>query len=206
MTIDLKHVFKKYNKDWVFRDVGLEFKTGRSYAITGPNGSGKSTLLQIIAANILPTRGVVVYNDGSANIEAEKFFRYISVAAPYLELPEAFTLKEFLDFHFKFKTIRNGLEIRELPSMLNLDGAEHKPIKNFSTGMKQRLKLGIALAADTPVVLLDEPATNLDRSGFKWYREEIDKNKRSKLLIVASNREEEYAFCDDFIDILRYKS
>lgn len=205
MIIILDQISKKYNKDWIFKKVCLEFKKGRSYAITGPNGSGKSTLLQIIAGNILPTKGCVSYRENQTNHEPDKFFEHISLAAPYLELPEEFALKEFLKFHFSFKKLSPQVKPHELPDLFNLKEAEDKYIKNFSTGMKQRLKLGIALVADTPAILLDEPATNLDRAGLEWYRNEIKARKAQKILVISSNREEEYDFCDEAIDVLKYK-
>jgi ABC-type multidrug transport system ATPase subunit len=89
---------------------------------------------------------------------------------------------------------------------MRLPEAAHKYIKNFSTGMKQRVKLGIAFYSDTPLLLLDEPATNLDSGGFEWYLEEIQKVVNEKLIIVCSNRKDEYSFCNNFIDILAYKN
>jgi ABC-type multidrug transport system ATPase subunit len=205
MIIGLEQISKKYHKDWIFKNVSLQFQRGTSYAITGPNGSGKSTLLQLIAGNILPTKGMISYTENNVKIDPDRFFNYISFAAPYLELPEEFTLEEFLKFHFNFKNCIKGIKLDDLPSRFNLRGSETKFIRNFSTGMKQRLKLGIALVADTPVVLLDEPATNLDSEGVKWYREEMRNFKEDRLLIVSSNRIEEFDFCQEHIDIVKYK-
>ena len=127
------------------------------------------------------------------------------MVAPALSLPEDFTLKEFVKFHFKFKRLKPGQDINELPDIFKLEKAKNKYIKNFSTGMKQRLKLGVALYADTPILLLDEPATNLDTMGFDWYLSEIEKVLDDKMIFVCSNRKDEYSFCKKYIDILDYK-
>ena len=128
------------------------------------------------------------------------------MVAPALSLPEDFTLSEFLSFHFKFKKLKQGLIVDELPALFRLEKAKNKYIKNFSTGMKQRLKLGIAFYSDSALILLDEPATNLDTLGIDWYLEEIDKILKEKLIFVCSNRKEEYQFCRNLIDILEFKN
>lgn len=205
MKVFLRDVAKKYQRDWIFKHINLELTPGRKYAITGPNGSGKSTLIRIISASLLPTRGVVEYAAEAGPVDPDEVFRHISFSAPYLELPEEFTLYELIRFHFNFKRLLPGFELQQLAAFMHLDGAENKSIANFSTGMKQRLKLGLAMLSDTPVVLLDEPATNLDKAGFQWYRTVLERFSLERTVIICSNREEEYAFCDAVIDIEMYK-
>jgi ABC-type multidrug transport system ATPase subunit len=205
MEIQLNNVAKKFNREWIFKNITLDFSHSDVTAITGPNGSGKSTLLQVIAGSLLQTEGTINYSEADKSIRPETIYRYISLVAPALSLPEDFTLSEFLTFHFKFKKLKDGFHVGELPATFRLQNAADKFIKNFSTGMKQRLKLGVALYADTPLLLLDEPATNLDKSGFDWYLEEIHKVLQEKMIFVCSNRKDEYSFCSNFIDILAYK-
>lgn len=206
MEIQLENVAKKFNKEWVFKHVNLQFSEKDVVAITGPNGSGKSTLLQVISGSLLHTEGVIHYTHNGKNIDSDHVYEFLSMVAPALSLPEDFTLQEFIKFHFKFKQLKDGYEVSDLPSIFRLEKAKNKFIKNFSTGMKQRLKLGVAFYADTPVLLLDEPATNLDVSGFDWYLEEIEKVVKEKMIFVCSNRKDEYEFCDKFIHILDYKN
>lgn len=206
MEIQLDNVAKKFNKEWIFRNVSLNLSQKDSVAIIGPNGSGKSTLLQVIAGSLLQTSGNIVYLHNEHHIEPEHIYKYLSLVAPALSLPEDFTLREFIAFHFKFKRIKDGCDINDLPAIFQLEKANDKYIKNFSTGMKQRLKLGIAFYADSPILLLDEPATNLDISGFDWYLEEIKKVLKEKMILVCSNRKDEYEFCDKYINILEYKN
>lgn len=205
MEIQLNNVAKKFNKEWIFKNITLNFSHSDVTAITGPNGSGKSTLLQVIAGSLLQTEGTINYSEADKSIRPDAIYKYISLVAPALSLPEDFTLREFLTFHFKFKKLKDGFHVDELPAIFRLQNAADKFIKNFSTGMKQRLKLGVALYADTPLLLLDEPATNLDKSGFDWYLEEIHKVLQEKMIFVCSNRKDEYSFCFNFIDILAYK-
>lgn len=205
MEIQLENVAKKFNKEWIFRKVNLHFESTDTIAVTGPNGSGKSTFLQVITGSLLQTEGKINYHQNDEQIPAEKIHRYLSMVAPALTLPEDFTLAEFIRFHFKFKTLKEGHVVDDLPSICKLEKAKDKYIKNFSTGMKQRLKLGIAFYADSPMLLLDEPATNLDTSGIDWYLSEIEKVTEEKLIFVCSNRKDEYDFCKKNINILAYK-
>ncbi len=206
MDIRLENVAKKFNKEWIFKNINLNLYKKDITAVIGPNGSGKSTLLQMISGSLMQTEGLIKYEHEGKSIEAEDIYKYISLVAPAMSLPEDFTLKEFINFHFKFKKLKPGYVLDEIPELFMLDKARNKFIKNFSTGMKQRLKLGIAFYADTPLILLDEPATNLDKGGFDWYLEEIGKVLKEKMVFVCSNRKDEYEFCNNFINILDYKT
>lgn len=205
MKILLSDAGKRYNREWIFRHFTYEFTNGHAYAITGNNGSGKSTLLQVIA-------GAVQHNEGTIDMQttqiiaAENHHQYLSIAAPYLELPEEMTLVEFLHFHESFKPFLSGLTIKEIISLLSLEKATDKQIRNFSSGMKQRVKLAQAILSDVPVVLLDEPCTNLDADGIALYRQLINEHCSNRLVIVSSNDEQEYKFCNYKINIADYKN
>ncbi|MDR3716902.1 MAG: ATP-binding cassette domain-containing protein [Puia sp.] len=205
MKITLIDAGKRFNRDWIFRHLSFEFKTGRSYAITGSNGSGKSTLLQAIAGAIDLSEGTVKYENGDAGISPERAYQYISFAAPYLELIEEMNLPEFLNFHAGFKPFLPSLNTATIISLLGLQGADHKQIRNFSSGMKQRVKLAQSIFSDTPVVLLDEPCTNLDADGIALYKKLIGDYCTGRLVIVSSNDRQEYDFCEEAIPIMDYK-
>jgi ABC-type multidrug transport system ATPase subunit len=205
MEIKLRDVAKRFNKEWVFRKIDLTVDHGSTTAITGPNGSGKSTLLQIISGSYLPSTGEVNYQHQDQQIRAEDIYKYLSLVAPSMSVPEDLTLVEFLSFHFQFKRLKSDYMLGDLPALFKLEYAKNKYIKNFSTGMKQRLKLGVAMYADSPLLLLDEPATNLDEKGFDWYMAEMKKIMSEKTIIVCSNRKDEYGYCSNFIDILSFK-
>lgn len=204
MKISLNNVGRRFNKEWIFRNLSTEFSAGNSYAILGPNGSGKSTLLSILTGSLSPSEGEISFSQGT-DIPVENIYRYISLAAPYLELVETFSLKEIIDFHFKFKNFAPGVDAQSLISILGLDKAANKEIKYFSSGMKQRTKLALACCTDTPILFLDEPTSNLDVQGINWYRELIENFGKDRLTIIGSNQIQEYEFCNHQIQITDYK-
>ncbi|QXU41292.1 ABC transporter ATP-binding protein [Pedobacter sp. D749] len=204
MNITLQNVGRRFNKEWIFRNLSTEFSSGNSYAILGPNGSGKSTLLSVLTGSLSPSEGEISFSD-TKEIPVENIYKYISLAAPYLELVETFTLKEIIDFHFKFKNFAAGVDAKNLIGILGLEKAANKEIKYFSSGMKQRTKLALACCADTPILFLDEPTSNLDVQGISWYRELIENFGKERLTIIGSNQIQEYEFCSVQLQISDYK-
>ncbi|MEO6151097.1 MAG: ATP-binding cassette domain-containing protein [Mucilaginibacter sp.] len=205
MKITLDNIGRRFNRDWIFRGVDYTFVSGESYAILGPNGSGKSTLLQVLNGSLAPSAGKLGYFYGDKEVEAEKVFNYLSLAAPYLELIEEFTLAEVIDFHFKFKAYKTGMDKEGVISLLDMYASKHKLVKYFSSGMKQRLKLALAFCSDTPMLMLDEPTSNLDTQGVDWYLGLVEQYAAGRLTIVCSNQEHEYAFCGNKLNLVDYK-
>jgi ABC-type multidrug transport system ATPase subunit len=205
MRIELKQIGKRFNREWIFRDADFVFEENSKTAVLGPNGSGKSTLLQIISGILSPTKGEVNYLLNNRIITVDEVFQHLTISAPYLELIEELSLQELIDFHFSFKKIDQRLKTKDLLSILMMEQFAGKQIKYFSSGMKQRLKLLLALCSDVPLILLDEPTSNLDAQGIQWYHELIKNYSPGKTLIICSNQEHEYNFCEKKLDIRDYK-
>lgn len=205
MKINLTKLGKRYNRDWIFRNLDFQFDGGKYYAITGPNGSGKSTLLQIISGSSIYNEGSINYFENEAPFSSEKIFQKISFAAPYLDMIEEMTLTEFFSFHDKMKGWIPTVNTKEIIFLSSLENAAHKQIRYFSSGMKQRVKLAQAIFSNTAIVLLDEPLTNLDEEGVSLYHNLIEKYCKNRLLIISSNDKKEYSFCDEIIDVRNYK-
>lgn len=205
MKIILENIGRRFNREWIFRDVNYTFDAGQSYAILGLNGSGKSTLLQIISGSLTPSEGKISYQDNGKNIGVDSAFELLCMAAPYLELIEEFTLKEQIDFHFGFKRYRDGMNAAKVIELLGFEKSRSKAIKYFSSGMKQRTKLALAFCSDSPVILLDEPLSNLDLNGIEWYLKLVEQFTSERLVIICSNQEQEYSFCKHRIHVGDYK-
>ena len=129
MKISLDKIGRRFNREWIFRNVSCEFETGNSYAILGANGTGKSTLLQIISGSLSSSEGNIRYFHSDVEIQQEDIFSHLTLAAPYLELIEEFTLSELIDFHFRFKKYRAGLDRTALIELLGLKSSEFKALK-----------------------------------------------------------------------------
>lgn len=206
MKITLQNLGRRFNRDWIFRDINYEFLPGSSYAVLGPNGSGKSTLLSVLNGSLGPSSGTISYTLADEPVEAEEVFNHLSLAAPYLELIEEFSLTEMIDFHFKFKTRKAGMDNAAMVELLAMETSKHKLIRYFSSGMKQRLKLALAFCSDTAMLMLDEPTSNLDAQGVKWYLNLVEQFAAGRLTIICSNQEHEYSFCKAQLNISDYKS
>lgn len=205
MKISLTDAGKRFNRDWIFRHLTYEFSAGQSYAIIGPNGSGKSTLLQVLSGSMQVNEGNVQYSILNSQCSSEEMYKHVSICAPYLDVVEEMTLIEFLNFHSGFKPFLSSITTEKIISILGLENAVNKQIRNYSSGMKQRVKLAQSIFSDVPIVLLDEPCTNLDTTGVDLYKQLIEDYCQKKMVIVSSNDHHEYDFCNNRINITDWK-
>ena len=205
LEVQLDGASKRFQFEWIFKNLSLALSQGNSLAVTGSNGSGKSTLLKCISGSIPLTSGKILYKKDQRLILDTDWFSNMTFAAPYMELPEEFMLEELLKFHFKFKSPVNQISVAEMMEIMYLTPHKFKPVSHFSSGMKQRLKLGLAFFSDVPLVLLDEPTSNLDKKGIDWYLELIAKFSSKKIVIICSNDPKEYDFCEQKIVLEDYK-
>jgi ABC-type multidrug transport system ATPase subunit len=131
-------------------------------------------------------------------------YSQITYAAPYVELIEEYTLVEHLELLKKNQYLPFSINIEYFEKFIELSPDRHKPIKNYSSGMRQKIKLGFALLSDRPVLLLDEPTTNFDELAKNWFFERL-KQQKEKLIIIASNEAREIEFCTHRIAIQDFK-
>jgi ABC-type multidrug transport system ATPase subunit len=201
LSIELNGVSRKYGREWIFRRLEKTFAAGGRYAVIGPNGSGKSTLLKVIAGILSPNEGKVVFKDGDKEVDIADVYKHISLCSPYLELPDELTLTELLQFHTDLRklTISNT----EFIQQVQLDPA--KELRNYSSGMKQRLKLALAFYTESDLLLLDEPTANLDKHWSDWYLQLLLNQTGNRTLIISSNIPEEYSVCNDVVNVMDYK-
>ena len=205
-NVELAGAGKKYLRNWIFKNISFRFETPQKISVLGKNGSGKSTLLHVISGYESLSEGVIRYFGNGSEIPREKLYKHISIAAPYLELVEEYTLIEMINFHFRFKPAVEKLAVEDIIQISGLEQSKNKIIKYYSSGMKQRIRLTLAILSDVDLVLLDEPLSNLDMDGDSWYRDLAEKYLREKSVIVCSNQNEsEYFFCNRNINIADYK-
>lgn len=205
ISVLLENAGKRFRNDWIFRRINYTFSPNNSYALLGPNGSGKSTLLQVLSGSLQPSVGKVLFNLGNKTLSADDVYQQVAWAAPYMELIEELSLAELIQFHAQFKPLMNQMSPKNVLERMELTHAANKQVRFFSSGMKQRAKLGLAVLSNTPLLLLDEPTTNLDAKGVAWYQQLIADFTTNRLVIVASNQAHEYQFCTQQLIIDDYK-
>lgn len=201
MQIRAENLGKRFSTTWIFRNLNIELKYGGRYCVTGPNGSGKSTLLQILAGITPASQGKLTFTSNNKKIDPSTIYKHLTITAPYLDLPEELTLKELLSFHFRLKPLRGNSSFDELVNKAGLSKAINKQIRHFSSGMKQRIKLLLVLYTDVPLIFLDEPTSNLDQEGIDWYKNELEKLPKDRLVIIFSNQAYEYEGAEKIIHL-----
>ena len=194
--IVLEGLQKKFGKQHILQDVSHTFQTGSKTVILGSNGSGKSTLIKILSGALEATEGAPTYSFEGKNITAKSAGLHVGIAAPYVALNPMFSLKETLAFHEQFCPFPEGFKLTDWLYKTGLAAHEDKRLSTFSSGMLQRVRLLLAVANERPLLLLDEPLSNLDAEGVQFYNELIRSFALSKTIIVGSNyQEDEYDFC-----------
>lgn len=197
---------KRFLREWIFRNLDLTLEQGTKCAILGSNGSGKSTLLQSVCGFQTLSEGELFWKTNNQLIPKDEFRNYFSWAAPYIELPEELFAEEIIEHQGTFKPFLQNLSTNEVLKILYLNENAGKRIRYFSSGMKQRLKLGLAILADVPVLLLDEPVSNLDEKACIWFRDLLNQFAMEKTIVVCSNNiRQEFDFTTQSIVIENYK-
>lgn len=206
MQVIVDQIGKKFVREWIIRGATFNLQPGQKYVFVGPNGSGKSTLLQLLTGMFPVSEGTIRYvSETGKDVDPDEWYKHLVIAAPYMELVEEFTLREHIEFHRNFKQLKNNISSAEFEEFIQLPHASNKVIRHFSSGMKQRLKLGLALMSDVPVVFLDEPTSNLDLHGIQWYLDNVTRLTDNQVVLLGSNVEQEYEFCENIISVSSFK-
>jgi len=202
MQIIVRSLGKNFGAQKVFKNLNFELSDGQSLAITGPNGSGKTTLVRILCTLIRPSEGAVQYYDNGSVIKLEDVYSYIGLVGPYLELYEELTALENLRFFARMRGIKDAFNrSMNLLQRLGLDGRGDDPVKNYSSGMRQRLKYVFALLHEPHVLILDEPTSNLDVQGVNTVYGIMTEQKKDKILILATNDQADVKYGDQQIAV-----
>lgn len=196
---------KRYLFEWVIKGFDYRFHKGQCYGITGPNGSGKSTLLKLLSGHASPTAGRITFKNNENAIPITEVFGHVTYAAPYIELIEVMTVRELLHFHHGLRPLTDLSEAEEEINGLPFRNMPDKKIEELSSGMKQRIKLILTLMTQTSIVLLDEPGTNLDESGKRWFENLLSTHIKDRIVIIASNEEEDLHLASRTLSTIDFK-
>lgn len=190
--LEAKSIGKKFFRSWILKDISFELNTGDHLLIKGANGSGKSTLLRIISGQLAPTEGEINLARNHENIHPVEWYQHLAWTGPYVDLHADLTLEEQVKLHFKFKkcTLTSP---NDVIGKLNLEKHRKKLLSSFSSGMLQRLKVGLAVFTDSPLLLLDEPGTNLDEDNHKFVLDLVKEDMNKRITVVVSNQPTDFA-------------
>ncbi len=206
MRIEAIGLHKRFTRRWIVEDFSYVFEDCSRTAILGPNGSGKSTLIKLLCGQLLPSEGTVNFYKSGTPVASEDLFRQVSLTGPYVELIEELTGEEVVALHERMRGFRQNLTAADLWTRVAwTKGIRRQAVASYSSGMKQRLRLLLALATEASVVFLDEPTSNLDLEGVEWYKRLVMEWTDQRTLIVASNEERDFAPDSLRLDAAKWK-
>lgn len=203
VRVEFDRIVKRFGSRTVLSNVSGSVRPGRVVVVTGPNGSGKSTLLNILAGALRPSTGTVRYLDGEAEVERPHWFERLGVAAPDMAVYEELSALENLSFFARLRGVDDSPgRLASLLERLGLAARDQRrPVATYSSGMKQRVKLAQAVIHEPPVLLLDEPSSNLDQSGHEATADLVARFRSSGAVAVATNDPREVAWGDAQISL-----
>lgn len=205
MTIEVQGLGHSYNQIELFSNLTFSIPSGKSCAIVGANGSGKSTLMQILAGRITPQNGNVHFiTPDQKVIPSEEIYAHISWMAPMIELYSVLTVNEALRLHARFKPLI--LPVNEILDLIQLTTHSNKLLKNLSSGMLQRFKIGLALFTQSSILLLDEPTGFMDEANTERFLTLIHEYQGSRTYLLASNIPQEYSRICQLISLHSFES
>jgi heme exporter protein A len=205
-SIRAEAVRKNFGRRLIFENLSFGYSGHGVYGISGPNGSGKSTLVKIIAGITGPSSGKISHLEGTKEIIPEKLHNFIGFVSPYLIMYDEFSAVENLKFISEIRGIKyNSRRADELLEDFNIFSRKDDPVKAYSSGMKQRLKFAFALLHSPPLVILDEPTSNLDSAGKDIVYNMINRESADKIILIASNEENDLKLCSSIIELDQYK-
>ena len=202
MKIICEAVYKRYTYNWIIQNLSTTFEGEKIYGISGPNGSGKSTFLSLLSGFLTPSQGSIKYVHEGKEIKRDDIYQQLSISAPYIDLIEEYTVSELLAMYRKLKPLQDNVSTAEFLTLSYLGDDRNKPIKYFSSGMRQRVHLLLAIKTDCPLLLLDEPSSFLDDRAREWVYQMIKEHCQNKLVIMASNDRLDLEHCDEVVDLV----
>ncbi|GAB4328060.1 MAG: heme ABC exporter ATP-binding protein CcmA [Calditrichia bacterium] len=197
-----ENVSQYFNHRKIFENVSFSVQSGKSVVLTGHNGSGKTTMMRILAGLLRPSAGKVELSHNGEKLDGEARYQAIGLVGPYLQLYNQLTAWENYEFFSKVRGLKaDKQQFRQLMARVGLKGRELDELQTYSSGMLQRAKYVMALIHQPPVLLLDEPTSNLDEEGAQVVYEIMREQKERGILILATNEPGEIKFGDTEIRI-----
>lgn len=200
MEIRLSNISKRYGYQTIIKKINLDIHSGSRIGITGRNGSGKSTLLKTISSYLSPSTGKMEYLSAGKSIKPKAASNQISFCAPYIKVTQEMSLRELFEFQSVFKPLKNKISYKDFLDIIELSDPKSKEIRFFSSGMQQKVGLGLGILSESKVLLLDEPTSYLDEHAKSWFTNLLGSSIDGRTLVIASNDAYDFELVD-----LKYK-
>lgn len=188
-SIEATGLGHRFTDRWVFVGQHFQIPAGARVALTGMNGSGKSTLGRVIAGHLVPSDGSCCWN--AVHTSGSEVLLHTLLVGTGSALPPHLTAREALKWHATFRSVPEPAAVTRTWEDAGIGGFLDAPLRTLSTGMRARIHLGLAWGTASPLVVLDEPAANLDASGKVWYRSLLDRWAERATVVVCTNAPEE---------------
>ena len=205
MSIECFYLGKRYGQKIALQDGSLEISDHKVTGLVGPNGAGKSTLLKLITGLITPSEGFVRIDNFDVHSDHQRAMRNLGAIVEwpgfYPDLSARHNLAILSGGHGK----KYEQKLASVVDFLGIADVMDKKVRIFSTGMKQRLGIALALLPDSKYIILDEPANGLDPAGIVEIRQLLREYNRQygTTVIVSSHLLGEIEMiCDDLIMIV----
>ncbi|MED5449745.1 MAG: ABC transporter ATP-binding protein, partial [Chloroflexota bacterium] len=172
MAIKIQDVSYSYGHEDVIKKINLNFLPGQLVSLVGPNGAGKTTLLKLISGALEPTSGKIhIYDQLSESLSHKERALLISLVPQNPNLPEEMGISDFIMLgrnpHLKLLQWESSEDfevVQESIALTEIDHLIQRKLGEVSGGERQRIMLAMAMTQRSPIMLLDEPTSNLDIS------------------------------------------
>ena len=199
MILEVKNYTKQIKGKTILDNVNLKLESGHVYGFFGRNGSGKTMLFRAISTLIYPTSGDVLI-DGKSLIHDDFDLRNIGLLLEEPGFYPSLTGMENLSLLYEINHKKDPGYIIEVLKKVGLEEEKDKQYREYSLGMKQRLRIGQAFMEGQTFILLDEPGNGLDESGIEIVRKLIlDLKDEGRLILLASHNKEDFSLLCDVI-------
>lgn len=195
--IELKNISKEFKNNRIFAGVNFTVETGKCVGIIGENGCGKSVLMKLICGFSKPDSGEIII-DGEKLGERRDFIQNCGVIINSPDFIGHYTGFENLMLLASIRKKIGKSEVLDVLKKVGLDGAAKTKYKNYSLGMKQRLRLAQAIMENPDYLILDEPMNALDTEGIAIADSIIDEyhSLGRTILMTSHNAQDIERHCD----------
>ncbi|MCA9121887.1 MAG: ABC transporter ATP-binding protein [Planctomycetaceae bacterium] len=180
VVIETRNLSKVYRDFWgrqkvrALKALDLEVRKGEIFGLLGPNGSGKSTTIKLLLGLLFPTSGqALVFDKDASDVGKNERIGYLPEESYLYKFLNAVETLDFYGRLFDMPADVRRDRVNELITMVGLDWAKRRQLKEYSKGMTRRIGLAQALINDPELVLLDEPTSGLDPLGTREMKDLI---------------------------------